>query len=85
MASSSSARMASKTSMAALRKCLAERVRGGLNLRRRGPNSRNIHWAQDGIPALSGSRRTRALLFRFALGIVPPKDYDQLTILDPRA
>ena len=77
--------MASKTSMAALRRCFADRVRGGLNLRRSGPNSRNIHRAQDGIPALSGSRRTRAFLFRFALGIVPPKDNDQLTVLDTRA
>jgi hypothetical protein len=68
--------------MAALRRCFVDRLRGGLNLLKSGANSRNIHTAQGGIPALSGSRRPRALLFRFALGIVPPKYHDKFTILD---
>jgi hypothetical protein len=81
MVSSSTARMASKTSITALRRCFVDRVRGSLSLRSSGANSRNIRTAHDGISALSGLRRPRALLFRFALGIVPPKDYDKLTIL----
>ena len=77
--------MASRTSIAALRKCFVDRVRGGLNRLRSGPSSRNIQTAQDGTPALAGSRRARVRRFRFVFGIVPPQNYHQLTFLDTSA